>query len=136
MQHPRQYAQTAPDRPAAIDAETGATRTYAELDERANRFSHALRGAGLQTGDHIAIVLDNRLEMFDVLWGATDAGLYVTPVNWHLAHDEVSYIVDDCGARALVVAADATDAVAKLGGEARALRLAVGRDLAGFDDFE
>ena len=45
MQHPRQYAQTAPDRPAAIDADSGATRTYAELDERANRFSHALRGA-------------------------------------------------------------------------------------------
>jgi acyl-CoA synthetase (AMP-forming)/AMP-acid ligase II len=136
MQHPRQYAQTAPDRAAAIDADSGATRTYAELDARANRFSHALRAAGLQTGDHIAIVLDNRLEMFDVLWGATDAGLYVTPVNWHLAPDEVEYIVDDCGASALVVAADATDAVAKLGDEARALRLAVGRDLAGFDDFE
>ena len=29
MQHPRQYAQTAPDRPAAIDADTGAVRTYA-----------------------------------------------------------------------------------------------------------
>jgi acyl-CoA synthetase (AMP-forming)/AMP-acid ligase II len=136
MQHPRQYAQTAPDRPAAIDAASGAVRTYAELDARANRFSHALRGAGLQTGDHIAIVLDNRLEMFDVLWGAMDAGLYVTPVNWHLAHDEVKYIVDDCGASALVVAADVTDAVADLGGEARSLQLAVGRELPGFDDFE
>jgi acyl-CoA synthetase (AMP-forming)/AMP-acid ligase II len=136
MQHPRQYAQTAPDRPAAIDAESGEVRTYAELDARANRLAHALRGAGLQSGDHIAIVLDNRLEMFDVLWGAMTAGLYVTPVNWHLAHDEVEYIVDDCGATALVVAADVTDAVTDLGGDARALRLAVGRDLAGFDDFE
>ena len=136
MQHPRQYARTAPDRPAAIDADSGATRTYAELDERANRFSHALRGAGLQTGDHIAIVLDNRLEMFDVLWGAMDSGLYVTPVNWHLATDEVAYIVDDCGASALVVAADATDSVADLGGEAHALRLTLGRTLPGFDDFE
>jgi acyl-CoA synthetase (AMP-forming)/AMP-acid ligase II len=136
MEHPRQYAQTAPDRPAAIDAETGAVRTYRELDERANRVAQALRGAGLHTGDHIAVVLDNRLEMFDVLWGAMVSGLYVTPVNWHLAHDEVSYIVDDCGASALVVAPDVTDAVAGLGAEARALRLAVGRELPGFDDFE
>ena len=112
MQHPRQYAQTAPDRAAAIDAESGAIRTYAELDERASRLTHAVRGAGLHTGDHVAIVMDNRLEYFEVLWGAMDAGLYVTPVNWHLAADEVSYIVDDCGAQALVVAAGVTDAVA------------------------
>ena len=98
--------------------------------------THALRGAGLHTGDHIAIVMDNRLEYFEVLWGAMNAGLYVTPVNWHLAADEVSYIVDDCGAQALVVAADVTDAVAELGEEARALRLALGGELAGFDDFE
>ncbi len=136
MEHPRQYASTAPDRPAAIDADTGTRRTFRELDERANRFAHALRGAGLRTGDHIAIVMDNRLEYFDVLWGAMSAGLYVTPVNWHLAPDEVSYIVDDCGASALIVAADATDAVADLGGEARGLRLSVGRALPGFDDFE
>jgi long-chain acyl-CoA synthetase len=136
MEHPRQYAQTAPDRPAAIDADTGAVRTFAELDARANRFAHALRAAGLRTGDHIALVLDNRLEYFDAMWGGMGSGLYVTPVNWHLAADEVRYIVDDCGASALVVAADATDAVADLGQEARALRLAVGGELPGFDDFE
>jgi acyl-CoA synthetase (AMP-forming)/AMP-acid ligase II len=136
MEHPRQYAETAPDRPAAIDAASGEVRTYRELDQRANRFAHALRAAGLQTGDHIAIVLDNRLEMFDALWGGMVSGLYVTPVNWHLAHDEVEYIVDDCGASALVVAADATDAVAGLGGDARKLRFTVGRALPGFDDFE
>ena len=59
MEHPRQYASTAPDRPAAIDADTGAIRTFRELDGRANRFAHALRAAGLRTGDHIAIVMDN-----------------------------------------------------------------------------
>lgn len=136
MEHPRHYAESAPDRPAAIDAASGATRTYRELDARANQVAHVLRGAGVHTGDHIAVVLDNRLEMFDVLWGAMVAGLYVTPVNWHLAHDEVEYIVDDCGADALVVAADVTDAVAGLGSEVRALRLAVGRALPGFDEFE
>ncbi len=136
MEHPRQFASTAPDRPAATDAETGQTRTFAELDERANRMAHALRAAGLHTGDHVALVTDNRLEFFDVVWGAMSSGLYVTPVNWHLAPDEVSYIVDDCGAQALIVAADATDPVVGLGGGARSLRLAMGHELPGFDDFE
>jgi long-chain acyl-CoA synthetase len=136
MEHPRQYAQTVPDRPAAIDADTGAIRTYRELEQRANRVAHALRNAGLRTGDHVAVVMDNRLEIFDVLWGAMRAGLYVTPVNWHLAPDEVSYIVEDCGANALFVAADATSAVADLGHESRALQVAIGGELPGFDDFE
>ena len=47
MEHPRQFAMTAPDRPATIDADTGAIRTFRELDERANRVAHALRAAGL-----------------------------------------------------------------------------------------
>ena len=136
MEHPRQYAMTAPDRPATIDAGTGAIRTFRELDERANRVAHALRAAGLQTADHIAVVMDNRLEFLDVLWGAMYAGLYYTPVNWHLAADEVAYIVEDCGASALVVAADATDAVGSLGRDSRRLQLALGGDVPGFDDFE
>jgi long-chain acyl-CoA synthetase len=136
MEHPRQFATSAPDRAAATRSDTGETRTFHELEARANQVAHALRGAGLRTGDHIAIVMDNRLEYFDVLWGATSSGLYVTPVNWHLAADEVAYIVDDCGANALVVAADVTDAVADLGREARALRLAIGGSLPGFEDFE
>ena len=57
MQHPRQYAQTAPDRAAAIDADSGAIRTYAETRRAASRLTHAVRGAGLHTGDHVAIVI-------------------------------------------------------------------------------
>ena len=136
MEHPRQYALSAPDRPAVIDADTGDVRTFQQLDERANRVAHALRSAGLHTGDHMALVMDNRLEFLDVLWGAMYSGLYFTPVNWHLAADEVQYIVEDCGANALIVAADATNSVADLGREARALQLALGGDLPGFDDFE
>ena len=105
MEHPRQFASTAPDRPAATDAETGQTRTFAELDERANRMAHALHAAGLHTGDHVALVMDNCLEYFEVVWGAMRSGLYVTPINWHLSADEVDYVVEDCEAKALFATA-------------------------------
>ena len=136
MQHPKHFAQTAPDRTAVVIGDTGERLTYRELDRRSNQVAHALRAAGLHTGDHVAAVLDNRLEFFETLWGAMRAGLYFTPVNWHLSADEISYVVDDCGATRLFVAGDATDAVTGLGRDAGRLRLAVGGDLPGFDDYE
>jgi long-chain acyl-CoA synthetase len=48
-------------------------------------------------------------EHFEVLLAAFQIGLYVVPVNTHLAPGEVAYIVRDSGARALV----ATDALAR-----------------------
>lgn len=45
--------------------------------------------------------MDNRVEVVELLQGAILAGLWVTPINWHLAPEEVEYIVADSGARIL-----------------------------------
>ena len=45
----------------------------------------------------------NRPEFVEVWAACRRAGLHLTPVNWHLTLDEMSYIVDDSEARALVV---------------------------------
>jgi len=141
MQHPKEFARTHPDRPAVIMGGSGAVTTYRELDQRSNQLAHALRAAGLRTGDHLALVMDNRPEIYEVMWAGFRSGLHVTPINWHLAPDEVQYVVDDCGATALVVSATCADAVAGLGTSSRAhLRLAVagesGRAVEGFADYE
>ena len=65
------------------------------------RSRDTLRGFGLQVGDHVAILMDNRAEYFEVVWGAMRAGLLISPINSHLAPDEASYIAKDCGAAAL-----------------------------------
>jgi len=57
--------------------------------------------AGLRQGDHVALLMDNRVEVVELLQGAILAGLWVTPINWHLAPEEVEYIVEDSGARVL-----------------------------------
>jgi long-chain acyl-CoA synthetase len=121
MQHPSAFAATAPDRPAVIIGGTGARLTYRDLDVRSNRVAHMLRRRGLGVGAHVALLLENRLEFFEVMWGALRAGVYVTPINWHLSGAEAAYIVEDCGASVLVASAEL---LAQLEGE----RLSVTHD--------
>jgi acyl-CoA synthetase (AMP-forming)/AMP-acid ligase II len=113
--HPGHFAATTPDKPAVVMDGDGRTLTYRELEEQSNQLAHVFRAAGLQTGDHIAFVLENRPEVFVVAWAAQRAGLYYTATSTRLTPGELEYIVDDCGARVLVAsavtvaAADAVD---------------------------
>jgi long-chain acyl-CoA synthetase len=102
---PGAYVATRGDAPAVIMADSGEIVTYAELDERSKRFAQLLRAGGLMPGDHIAVLLENHPRYFEVVWGAQRAGLYTTPINWHLKADEAGYIVEDCSATVLVTSA-------------------------------
>jgi len=105
--HPGIHAAATPDKPAVIASDTGATLTYGLLDDGASSFARALRAAGIGPGEQIAICLENRVEYLTVQWGAHYAGTYYTPVSTRLTADEIAYIVDNCGAR-LIVVSDAT----------------------------
>ena len=140
IQHPSAYAATAPDRTALVVEPGGATRTYAELEARSNQVAHLLRDRGLQVGDAVAVLLENRVEFFEVTVAAMRMGLLVTPINWHLAPDEAAYIIRDSEASALVASAalaPVLDHVLASGEEgAPSVRLAVGGAVDGFDDYE
>ena len=81
-------------------------------------------------GDHLAVLLQNQAEFFDVVWAAHRIGVYVTPINWHLTADEAGYIVADCDAKALVASADLRDAVAAMGERPRRGRRSASRSTA------
>ncbi len=78
-------------------------RTFADLLDRSHRFADFLRNeAGLAPGDHISFLMGNRVEVVELLLGAILAGQWVTPINWHLAEEEIDYVVGDSGSRILV----------------------------------
>ena len=77
-------------------------RTFAELENGINRTANALRTRGLRRGDAVAIALTNRAEYAEAVHACLRSGLRYTPVNWHLTSDEITYIVDDCEAKALI----------------------------------
>jgi acyl-CoA synthetase (AMP-forming)/AMP-acid ligase II len=127
-----------PDAPGVIMAGSGSTVTYAELDARSKRFARLLHAAGLRPGGHVAVMLENHPRYFEVFWGAMRAGLYITPINWHLKADEAGYIIEDCGATAVVtshaLAAVASQLEPYLGGAT--VRLMVDGTVPGYDSYE
>lgn len=107
--HPGTFAESTPEKPAVV-MDDGRTLTYGELEARSNQLAHLFRAAGLRTGDHIAFVLENRPEVFVVAWAAQRAGLYYTATSTRLTPGELEYIVDDCGAKALIASAHTLEA--------------------------
>ncbi len=135
---PGTFAATTPDKPAVIRPATGEQITYAELEARSAQLAHLMADEwGLRPGETIAIVSDNRLEMIEVYWAALRIGLFLAAVNHHLTTEESTYIVNDCGARALFVSAEVADRVDLSPGAQPAVehRLAFGGTVEGVDDY-
>ena len=135
---PADHLASRADQPAVAMAESGEVVTYAELEERSCRLAQLLYAAGLRPGDHIAVLMENHPRYFETYWAAQRSGLYITPINWHLKAEEAGYIVEDCGAQALVTSA-------KLGALAQQLepylrgvttRLVVDADVPGYERYE
>ncbi len=94
-------------RPEAIALRLGdKTLTYAELNERARRLSHVLFGLGVRRDDRVAVFLHNGLEFFEALHACGRLGAIAVPINAHFKADEAGWIVNDSGARVVVVDAE------------------------------
>jgi long-chain acyl-CoA synthetase len=119
----RTIAERRGDAPALIDER--ATLGWAAFDGRVNRAVHALRAAGLGTGDTVALMCGNRNEFFECMVAAMHAGLVVVPVNWHWVADELAYVLDDSDAAALVVEDRYVDVAAEACADPRADRCPV-----------
>jgi len=89
-------------KPAVVMGGSGATLSYRELEHRSNQIARLFREWGLRTGDHIALLFDNTIDVFPIVWAAQRSGLLYTPVNWHLSQAEATYIVENCEARLLL----------------------------------
>jgi len=128
----------AADRPAFTFAPSGATWTYGMLDAAANRVSRMLRAAGLKTGDHIALCVENSPAFYAIAWGAHYAGLIYTACSTSLTGEELSYIVADCAASVCFLStryADKADELDAATPNVR-LRIAVGGPIDGYEDFD
>jgi long-chain acyl-CoA synthetase len=114
MTHPSVHARSNPDKIAYQMAGTGKAISYRELDEISNQGAQLFRSLGLKAGDHIALLMENRLAFMEICWAAQRSGLYYTAISRYLTPDEITYIVKDCGARVVITSPKCGDAVARL----------------------
>jgi len=136
---PAVHARTDPDKPAYRMARGCEVVTYGALDERSNQLAHVLHDRGLRFRDHLAIFMDNNPRYLEVAWAAQRSGLYFTPINYHFTADEVSYILENCDARAVVASAALDPVVAELVEVTPAsveTRLVVGDEVAGYERYD
>ncbi|GAB3665571.1 acyl-CoA synthetase [Actinocorallia lasiicapitis] len=104
-------ADAVPDRPALV---VGKERlTYAELDRRANRLAHLLRGLGVRAGQRVAIQLVNGAEYAVGLLAALKIRAVPVNVNFRYTAAELRYLYRDSGAAALLYGAEFDDRVAE-----------------------
>lgn len=99
---PWDVAARTPDHPALIFADTGERRSYGQMMRNANRLAHRLLATGLQPGDCIAILMENRAEFLDVVWAAKQLGIYYVCLPVAITPDDASYIIANSGTRVLI----------------------------------
>ena len=80
----------------------GKVTTYQELEENANRVATGLATLGIGTGDRVALMLPNIPEFAYSLFGIQKLGAVAVPFNTMYKGREISFILKDCGAKAII----------------------------------
>jgi len=106
-----------PDRVAIVDepvqpATPMKTITYREMADIKRQMGVAMDKLGLPMGARVAMVSHNSARLLTSFWGVGGNGRIFVPINFRLSATEVSYIVEQCGASALLVDPELADALA------------------------
>ena len=108
VDHLRRAEQVYGDRIAIIDepdqpAESWGSITYTEMARRARAQAAALDALGVPQGARVAVVSQNSARLMTSFFGVSGYGRVLVPINFRLVAEEVSYIIDHCGAEVLLI---------------------------------
>ncbi len=84
---------------------------YRELGPLVDRAARNLLDLGIDAGDRVALLLSNRLEFLVALLAANRIGAITVPLNMRERRPGLRYLLNDCGAKALVFEAPVLDEV-------------------------
>lgn len=96
-----EQAERTPDAVAVVYE--GAELTYRDLNERANRLAHYLRGLGAGPGARIGICVERSLETVVGVLGILKAGCAYVPLDRNYPQERLRYMVEDSEAEILLV---------------------------------
>jgi 3-oxocholest-4-en-26-oate---CoA ligase len=80
----------------------GERRTYAEMEERANRLAHFLADRGVGPGDHVGIYALNSVEWVEAAWAVFKLRAVWININYRYVKDELRYLLSNADLVALV----------------------------------
>jgi 3-oxocholest-4-en-26-oate---CoA ligase len=77
-------------------------RTYAELEDHANRVAHHLIAGGIEPGDHVGIYGMNSIEWIESLLAVLKARAVPVNINFRYVEEELRYLFDNADLKGLV----------------------------------
>ncbi|WP_118914723.1 long-chain-fatty-acid--CoA ligase [Mycobacterium shigaense] len=99
-------------RPDDVAIRFGGLRwSWAQWAQRIQRAAGALQAAGLRRGECVAFLDKNHPACLETFLAASSIGAVATIVNWRILGDELAHVLNDSGARVLLVGAELHSAV-------------------------
>jgi long-chain acyl-CoA synthetase len=113
LDHLGQVAQNAADRFGDKEALVFEDRSfsYHDLNTMVEAVAGGLSELGLARGDVITLYASNSWEWVVSYYAIARLGAVINPVNTMLTPDEIDYVVNDCGARAIITSSDKAGAI-------------------------
>ena len=90
--------------------------TYAQMMAEAGRIAAGLAARGVQRGDRVAVLSENRIEYTLLQLAAARIGAMVACLNWRLVADELAYCIDLVAPRLLIASLRHLDLARSAGG--------------------
>ncbi len=81
--------------------------TYREANDLANRYAEAYKRLGLAKGDVVALVMENRPELYWHYLGLSKLGIVVSLINTHAIGKPLAHAIRICGPKRIVVGSEA-----------------------------
>lgn len=101
----RRHARTRGDKVAVVAYGPERTETtYAQLDDRANRFARLLLAASVGRGDVVAVMARNGVDVIALYYGALKIGAALTVVNVMFGRSEIDRQLDSARPKAVFAA--------------------------------
>ncbi|MFD4507680.1 ATP-dependent acyl-CoA ligase [Streptomyces sp. NPDC058457] len=87
-------------------------RSFREVREQAARMAGLLAGQGVESGDRVAMLCRNRIELLDLVLGCAWLGAVAVPLNAAVRGQALSHALTGSGARILVAEPDLVEHLA------------------------
>lgn len=101
-----QRAEASPDKHFLFSEADGRRYTYAEFDAAVNRAALMLSTHGIKKGDAVSLLMPNGVEYIIAYFACFKLGALAGPVNSLLKSEELTYVIANSEARALLVSSE------------------------------
>ncbi len=121
LKHPKQTAIIQGDRKI----------TYKEFDDRINALAHLLKKLGVEKGDHVAILLYNCPEYFEIYNACYRIGAAAVGINYRYQPPEILYIIKDAKPRVFIYGKEFMDKIKEIRNDFESVKyeIIIGKDV-------